>query len=262
MKAILLFLVTLLSASAQIPPGVMQDLLGVASVQTATTFNPTNISGVAPVAYWIGDNWSSGTRTLKDIFTNSWNLTNDNSAWNPTSGTLNGHTIIKFGEGGNINGTLANQAFVSASPFEVVMVYRFNSSYPNATRYLFSNPDGSVYWALFAGGTGQHYLNNDGSHYFSIPANSLATNKWMVFNFVFNGASSAIYTNCATLAAGTAGTWSLTNFWLGGKAMGNGAYPADIAEIGVYSGTLGAGAWSANRSNLFNYLTNKYAITP
>jgi hypothetical protein len=82
--------------------------------------------------------------------------------------------------------------------------------------------------------------------------------KWLIKNYVFGGANSAIYTNGVLAVSGDGALWNASGFILGGYYGGDAAFGyLNFAEMATFSTPLA----SSNRTALVNYWTAKYGIT-
>lgn|SRR5574343_514954 len=77
-----------------------------------------------------------------------------------------------------------------------------------------------------------------------------------IYQAIYNGASSALYTNGASTASGNAGTNNLNGFWLGNNFGPNQSMTGDIGEIIIYDSALSV----ANRALIETYLNTKWNV--
>ncbi len=236
------------------------------SYSTPVPFGPTN-TGITSVSWWcVETNYVTNSSTwisMADL-KSSYDLTNRaaSTLWPGVSGsTLNSRQYIHFVQADNEY--LYNSAYTASQPDEVCLVARVLDTNPTAWNVIL---DGNSSRQLFALEHSTYRANAGGS----TPTGPIfATNRWEVFNIVFNGASSCVYTNGVL-----AWTADFGSGGAGGLALGIdyfdtlfGPASMDFAEMSTYSAALGAvdstpGNYTAStvRSNLVNYYTNKYAI--
>lgn len=102
--------------------------------------------------------------------------------------------------------------------------------------------NGSV-WSFYAG---------------SLQDSATATDtNFHVFCAVFNGASSVLYLDGASIKAANAGAGGINGFRLGNNTIPNNSWLGHIPEALVFSGAHSA----ANRTAMTSYLGSSYAIT-
>jgi len=244
------------------------------------SFSPTNIAGVASTGWWVADNITAADMTSdgKNNMTNwtdtgqyHYTLTNRQAGANkwPTNvvAGVNGHNYMRCIQSSPFTICMNTSRYTNNTGYhEIVMVARvWEAPILNATMLDSNN------------GTDRNLISFDASAKIQIrtlPGGSYVgnqtaiTNKWMVFDFVFAGASSGWFSNniCASGVVNP-GTGPCDGLVIGGNSALAASCSVDYAEICTYSNALGTvptiGTWSssANRSNLYNYLTNKYAIT-
>lgn len=229
---------------------------------SAASFSPTNISGVASLAWYephtSGLQTNSGVVTLKDLFTNGYDLTNATAAYCfPTriAAGLNSRDIVRFD---GVSNFLRSVSFTVSQPNEIVIVLNDKQALDSVSKYIQNSVTATKQLI-------RHSVNNfsfnAGS---SVNGTTAITNKWIVLDALFNGASSVMYTNQVVAASGNAGANALGGITIAGADnLANTAFfQMDVAEIICYSASLGSAAWSTARSNLYCYLTNKYILAP
>ena len=191
-----------------------------------------------PVGYW-GDLSGSGN-----------NLTQATSSKRPLykPGTLNGKPVLDF-DGSD---DFLSAVFALSQPVTIVCVARaenpastdtlFDGGSPGNTMRLFTTNGGNL--ALFGGA--------------QITSPALDPSEWGALSAVFNGASSSLSKDGATLASGNAGTASPGGLHLG--LFGNGSSApgeAQFAEFFIYDRALTA----SERARVEAYLANKWSIS-
>lgn len=241
---------------------------------SADNYYPTNIgAGYYPVFVYDADSISGATvASWPDYAGSGYALTNTVSKGPDTaSAALNGHNTALF------NGTdrymRAGQPDVPVA-YEVMMVARLTNG---ANKYFFHTANTPRVQLLTAGG-GNIQLDAGGV---ITGAAASWSEKFMVWNFQvsFHGTNGFVATNGVLLhAAGVRPTgsqtnefgnasWSLGAYFFPPTTVGGysgidvawiGLYPTNLATTGV-RGDLEAGSV---RSNLFNWLTNRYALAP
>jgi hypothetical protein len=248
----------------------------------AAVFSPTNIAGVESMAWWVADNITASDMSTdgKNNHTNwpdagpyGYTITNrivGSSKW-PTNviAGVNSHNYSRSAQAFSSGGLTALLFTNRNAITEIVMAGRiwqpptastvifdsFSSGNRQVVRYDASTPAKVQLITTPGGGAAGSQLTT--------------TNKWMVFDFLFNGANSGWLTNNIS-ASGlvSPGTDKMDGITVGANFLLSGVASMDFAEICVYTNTLGvvpsAGTYSTaiNRSNLFVYLTNKYNISP
>ena len=242
--------------------------LGTSAVRTEAEpgeFSPTNISGVVNHGWWVADgqfntNASGLLSNWFDSGVSPNNLTNTGvtTLWPTLSNSvLNGHSVVHFDSGDY----LKSINYTNAQPHEMVMVMRYNWPASSA-RYMFDSAFSDGRHTLIGGATAQISVNGG--------AASMAmfdTNRWLVVNAVFDGASSALFTNGISSGAKSLTSQAMNGFTLGATYTLASHAPMAVAELLTYSTPLGAidaaGVFTAAtaRYDLYNYLTNKYGIT-
>lgn len=224
------------------------------TVSAAYILTPTNITGYPSKAWYVASNVVSGpVGTWKDLYTNGLDLTAGGST-RPAlnSGALNGLNTLSF-NGVSVSGScMTNTAFSQSQPWEIAMVVALTNNALGATlmdgstRNLIRNDttDGKSLWM------------NAGSS--SVKTCDIITNKWIVLNAVWNGASSAIWTNAIAGSSVSPGANSISGLFFGCRSDGANQQAMEVAEVAAYATNL----TTALRSNLYYYFTNKYNIAP
>lgn len=194
---------------------------------------------------------NSGTLTFADLTTNLLNLTNSGAAssWFVFSGS---NSWIASG-----NKYLRNNAYTNQGPQEIWIAALLG--YPDGTggasdNYLFDGSPGGI-------------VNN---HLFKINSSSMGaskwggnwnyynpwtiTNKWIVYCFAFDGHNNG-YTmsnNVIVYSSETVGSAPMQGFSLGARKDGVWSWPAQYAEIAIYSRTNPP----LSRTNIMSYWAN------
>lgn len=221
---------------------------------TPSLSTPTNISGYPSLAwYCVSSNYTtnSGTLIMADLYTNHFDLTNQETAKFParTAAGVNGFDYANFIAANNTY--LKSVIYTSTQPTEVVMVMSMTNT--GTTLFLDSANTAARQFVDLA----SQQLQFGAATTLSV-ANFHTTNKWAVFNFVYNGASSEAYTNNVLGVSGNAGSQSANGLTLGQRFGLTLPSSMSFAEMSIYSTNLD----TFSRSNLFYYFTNKYAIGP
>jgi len=249
---------------------------GLNSTNTDSTFwtlsiTPTNLSGATNIAWWVADNITGTNATgyitnWPDSGLGGFNLRKIGSAGVPmvSNNWLNGHAIVHFST--TTNSALVNTAYFANQPQEVMAVISIPVATEPAYTWIIDSTNTSYRngfeTSSAVSGAYRHYAGS-ASGYYTLPG------KWFVLDLVFSGASSGILSNNVS-ASGTnsIGTQADAGFTFGNRYDLSQSCLFDVAEIVTYSNILGgvgsAGVFSSAsaRTNLYNYLTNKYAISP
>lgn len=218
------------------------------STAVAASYNPTNNSdGVTPSLWLLADDLSSSpVGTWTDRTTNA-HAFGASGASRPAllSANLNGHNVVWFNDGtGN---TLKNSTYSNIQPHELVFVM----SLTNRGSIVFTATN--AFTEYFSINANQFRLNAPSGE--SV-GNFNITNKWCVYDIIFDGASTRMYTNNVSIGAFTnPGTDPMFGLNIGGDPFFT---LFNIAEFLTYHTTNSATA----RLNLYSYLTNRYAIVP
>lgn len=227
-------------------------------VAPAATFNPTNIAGYPIAGYWdtsvVGLSTNAGVVQWPDLSTNGFTLTNVTTARFPITiyGGLNGSNTISFTNAATV---YLQSALLSNAPNCDVVLLCAHWRYM-ANKRIYSSFDGSyrsrlVYTdpnhnSMYGWGTQLH-----GGDLF--PTNG----TWQVLHDVYNGASSAMYTNNVLAYSGNSGAPPATNyvgFVLNAAVNGGSSGWMEVVEAIVYNTNLTAEA----RTNVYNHLKAKW----
>lgn len=255
MKKLLLalsFLPLLLIGQVQLQNAQLSNFKVVPVVGVDGWGTPLNNSdGTVALAWYVADDVSGTVTSWMDKGSNGWHLTNSLSGKSPaviTAG-LNGHNFIVFD---GVDDFLKSESFTDSQPNEYVFVASL------------TNGANQIYFDCADGGNRQLFFqdaNFDAGS--SVTLAGTVYSKWIVFDLIFNGASSAGYMTNILSASGNTGANSQGGFTLGGRFGLDAGRFANLAisELIVYGGPgFVPGTNVAWRSNAFSYLTNKYAL--
>lgn len=254
MRRLLIIVACLIIASAMGQSNRRRMLLSDRNIEaSAGPVFPTNLAGYPALAWYVGDDYTtnSSVATLPDRWVNAWNLTNSASTttWpKGQSSGLNGHRVLGF------DGFYLRQpAYTSSQPHEIVMVMSITNR--ATTEIICSSMNSSFEHRVDHNAPNIQQLAS-GSVVSPITSDGGLTNRWVVYDIVFNGASSTIYSNLVAGVTVNPGTFTESGFTVG--ELYNLTFPSRcaIAEIATYGTNLSSGA----RSSLNTYLTNKYNI--
>jgi hypothetical protein len=226
----------------------------ISSVGSSDWGSPTNnTDGTLPYSWWVADDYTTnGGAYLPDRWTNSLTLTNSHVAtrWPfTTESGVNGH---KFLTARGTRSYLVNSASEAPATNEVV-VAMMTTNHTTIT-FVF---DGA--YSTNRLGFLQYPANRWTIDVNDKPSSSVTTNKWIVYSAVFQTNFTRLLTNLTASVYVTNKNVSRKGFTLFNAYNTNSSdYAHKIAEIIVYPAML----TDQQRSNVFVYLTNKYAITP
>lgn len=235
-------------------------------------FNPTNISGYPANAWYVVDN-DLGTSTTNCYFTNGivtslldsgpngWHLTNSSAGGGirPVRqiSALNGYDTLLFSIANST--VLRSVNYTSSQPHEVVMLMRYDGPTNSTISYIFDCGVGTTYRqrVLMNGVTANSglFAYNAGT---AKEMGPITTNKWIVWDWLFNGATSSNWFNNVLDKSGNLGANTISGLTIGSSVNAANPTPIDIAEVVTFSTNL----TTSVRTDLYNYLTNKYAIAP
>ena len=242
--------------------GSFGALRGVSS--TSTALNPTNLPGASPVAWFVaGDYYTNGSvPTLPNRWTAnaSWALTNStgfDTNYPILISGMNGFQGLSID--GDKNQSLSSVNYTQTSPYEVVLALQSKKFGTTSWNTIMDGQSANRPW--FGGGP-----TDDGELQMSRGAYLVSTgtrpgDRYFVLDVIFNGLNSRMFTNNVLIASGNASDNPSSGVTLGRFYTRNSpTYSCSnvFLEIAAYSQTNS----TENRSNLFWYLTNKYAITP
>lgn len=256
MRTLLIFIMSVLSCSAQMP-----FICGMMAQQpppsgSGSQWYPTNVGSV--VAYYRGDTYytNSGVPTMRDEWTNSWNLTaiygSPADGGTATTGSIDSQKYVHFvGTGGN--GTLISSSFTNIQTCELVMLARFWGPFVNAAYIFCDTADNVDFTELVTGSTCG--IQAQFGAFSCYGPYTIATNTWYVIDLVLKGASSTILTNNATYkAASDAGTKNPSGFRLGGYTGYANLAQIDVAQAVWYGAELSSG----DRNLVYNFFKTNY----
>jgi len=192
---------------------------------------------------------------LPDNSTSGWNLTNaDVAARRPivTANVLNGHSAMYYS--GTL-GYLSSSTFTSAQPCEIWMV--LSTTNTGSTYYFFDS--GNASFRLYSFNSGalvrQGVIGGSGTFYTS---SNLAgvTNRYMIWRWLYNSASSVVYTNGVAYMSGSVGatTTGDSGFILANNQSIGSAGPNSIVAIRIFGTNLTAAA----ANTMSNYWRTTY----
>lgn len=252
--------------NAQVPPRVMDDLMLQATrVTTSTAWTPASLS---LKAWWIpesGYSTNGAMVQLTDSSGNGYTLTNLNTSlyWPQlTNYTLNGHSQMIF-DGTNQYLVCAN--FTNTQPFEVWIV----SSVPQGSKtiyvnqnFIFDSFSGTyrIYSTVTSQGSTMQFGVSAGTEktYGSTSTPPFVWTNIYIFMYVFDGTSSALWTNNVVVGTGNEGANNMSGITLSSRyslPTSRGVAYA-FPEMIVCNGTNTA----ANRMLMYQYFTNKYQV--
>lgn len=226
---------------------------------------PTNIVGYPAYTWWIAQcglstNGADNEQYLAELSMNGPNGTNNSvkAQWLVTkTNMLNGYDAILGPASGSVRFTYCN-TYTNSGAAEVVMVTMITNSTDFQNIFCMAKSGASDTTSRSAwvyNGT----LALSAPTLVSCMSVTPIINKWSVLNFIFNGANSTIYTNNVAGATVSPGANAGKGLFLFCSSQGGTSpYSGHTAEIITYRTNLSTAA----RTTLFNYLTNKYKITP
>ena len=259
MKALLLLLAMVGTILGQ--GFTMRDVSFIGAAQVVSSGWGTvtnNTDGTLPYTWWVADDYATNgsTVSIPDRWTNNIALTNSDPTTRWPVKVANGLNSRAFIYPTPLSTAtyIRNLAFSNTASNEVVVVLNVTNS--TSVTWLFdgcfatNRHSALIYpankWDLSASGTDQVYAD-------------ATTNKWMVYNFVFNTANTRLYTNNTVGPVLNAGNSNHFGFLLFNAYNTNSASKiGNVAEIITYSTSL----TEAQRNNVYQHLTNKYALTP
>jgi hypothetical protein len=220
----------------------------------ATGFNPKSISGLQ---LWL-DASDASSVVLNGSTVSQWSDKSGNGR-NATQGTANnqptfsaaarnGRSVLSFD---GSNDSLLTSSFSISQPFTIALVGKINSTAANGNfsdggtsgraAVFFTTGNGGQ-WATFAG---------------VAISGGVANTDWHVFHAHFNGSSSSLYVDGASVASGNAGTDGFNGLRIGGYTASIALLNGSIAEMYCYSGQSTADS----RSKITQGLAKKWGIT-
>lgn len=224
-----------------------------AGVASGTTFYPTNVG--TPVAWWRADTYytNSGAATVLDELSKGWNLTESTiDAGTPTTNVLDGQKYLHFNGGDGSH--LAASAFEIPQPAEAALLIRPHAKATGSSQIIrWASPADLVDFIYYQYADGTVELMASATTTIEGSA-TLSTNQWYLFDVIFDGVNSRIYTNNALYLAGDTGTYGLTNINVAARSAYLGQTPCDIAQIIVYSATN----TTADRGKVYNFFKTNY----
>lgn len=250
-----------LSAFGQ--PFTVGDLAFLKGRVPVSPSSPTNLPDGYSAFTWyepsLGYATNAGVATLSNLtsFGATYNLVNATAASFPLreAAQLNGLDTLYFG--GTANNRLSMTTYTNTQPYEVCAVFSLtNIGVRVVCGGTVANgaPGG---WDFQHNGIISHNVRctTGGPHYLPI------TNRYIVVNLVYNGASTTAYTNNvqgATVATTGCAASQVGLRWGCDYQPGNGARTSLACLITFTNQTLN----SAARLALYQYCTNRFAIVP
>lgn len=142
-----------------------------------------------------------------------------------------------------------------AQPFEVLIVCKYRTSTHAGVPYMLGGHGGSTFQLRWGAGAAPQFVTIGAGSAVSSSGTSDPGSAWHAWEGLFNGASSALYEDGTSIAAGNAGAGSITA--LAVAADGNGASLGDIDVQEVL--VINRAATTQERSDLHAYLVQTYA---
>jgi hypothetical protein len=226
------------------------------------SYSPTNVAGFNVAAWYRASDYitNGGTVELPDRTGKSQKMTQASIAKAPIYNAtgLNGLPTINFlsAQGMKVVTGATN------NPYEVVLVLKWNDAGIADFQYIFS--DGTATRPMFGFNSLVRDKLFDLDYSITDSGFASTTNKWLVLNLVWLGTNSVTaYTNMNQFVRATAVTSRVLTGWSIGERAAAGRYSKfELAEMLIYAGSGMPHSNTTARTDLFTYLTNRYAITP
>jgi hypothetical protein len=233
-------------------------LLGLLGGSTASAFDPLDIPGLA---LWLDANDASTLFQASNGTTPATADADPVGYWGDKSG--NGRHAIQATAGnkpalklGAKNGK-AGVRFVTDSDF---LTTTFAIPQPSTYWIVVVKTAGSFYVDGKAGSPRNILVGGDADVYMAAGTNLFSTYitpaNWTIHTLTFNGLSSSMRANGASVASGNAGTNEPTGLNIGAAISGTGGISGDITEFIVALGAQSAGTIAAVET----YLNTKWAV--
>lgn len=209
-------------------------------VSSGSVFDPSTVFQ----AYWkpSADNYTTnaGTTTLTDLGAGSYHLTNTTAANLPTrvEAGFDGQDYLDFDGSSDY---LRQVAMTNSQPNEVWAVLRLRAD-AAGVNVLFSSTTSTEDQNATQNTTSLQM--NAGSSLSLAFSSQTVTNRWLLWHWVFNGASSSIRTNDGVVISGNAGNNQSSGITIGAGTGGTFNAPINVAWIGTISSNLPTGATS------------------
>jgi hypothetical protein len=196
---------------------------------------------------------------LLNLAQNRLHLTN-NTSWGSTywpfmqSAEVNGLDTLAFRGGQG----LFNDGYASSTPHEMIMVVALTNAGINVAIFEsnVSQVNVDLVWYNYSGNRLTMIANSAIVH----PLSYGNTNKFCVIDAVFNGAASTIYTNNVAGATVSPGTVNQTGILIGGSYhLSSGFAKMALACLITFTNQV---LTTTQRSNVFWYCTNRFALAP
>lgn len=233
-------------------------LSGYSTNAPSSGWHPTNIATI--LAYWDSDvvvkDGSSYVTNWTDQWANAYHLTNRAAGTIPLSvdSVINGKSAVLFD---GANDFVRSAAYTQTQPDElVVLVINTNNA---GTESLIADGAGSS--------TRQKAFANTGPSAPALGAGTdmTANNAYMNTNiahligYAYSGTASQVWTNMGSIVqTGDGNTGGASGITIGTKYTGTSPFSGYVLMIAAFSNTN----TFLNRSNIYWYCTNKYAIHP
>lgn len=234
--------------------GSVTSSVAVLTITQPAIFTPTNISGYPVAAWYVADDFftNSGSARLPDRWTNGWHLTQATAANQPSrTNSVNGHSAVYL-NGGTF---LRSIVFSNIQPHELFVVCQLTNI--SSTYRIYDSTNTSSRQNLYVSSQNFNLFSGGGV----VADGGVITNRYIILDCSWNGSSTVLFVNQSSSGNINPGSASMTGFTLGGRWDMSDPLTGNIAEIIDYSTNFGSSAWSQPRSNIVNYLTNKYNLS-
>lgn len=173
-----------------------------------------------------------------------------------TNNLVNGHNSIWVG--GAYHGYAAVEPVSISQPFVRFIATKLDTAALGSTVYTAGSTNTSPEVTMFID-SGPTYCIYAGALLYAATGAAYPITNWTVLTFVYNGASSALYTNGSLAVTGNAGTGAQQGIDIGGVGGTSSGYnwAGQIAEDIFYTNSLATG----DRQQTETYLGSKYGIT-
>lgn len=216
--------------------------------QTNLGFSPTNIPLLS--AWYVASDYTTnaGMATLPDKWTNAWNLTNTAGTASPYKTNISGYSPVFF-DGGD---KLFNSATTNQHTHDIIFVAEIKTGTEPGTVVDSVN---SSYRQLIRKNAGAFEIYAGSA---PIAKGPVPLNKLIVAHAIFNLAASAIYVTNQVSSAGVSPGPSAAS----GTTIGSAWNTANFGTFYLYEMVIvNTNMSDINRTNLYVYLRNKYAVT-
>lgn len=238
--------------------GALKAVAAPANSPDAVLTNISTLYGWWPVHGNFSDTVGAQRLTNRATWTTAGDLTNSDSVWHPIlqAAIYNSYDGICFGCGSwpDNNSFLDTGGYSPSQPHEIFFVLSVTNN----------GKDIQVLFDAAADSTPRNLVWLS-SKLFTMYAGALVdvgvavTNKYFVLDTLLNGTTSTNWTNNVMSGQGDAGANTMSNLRLGSGYQGtNYAASYSLLEAASFKANLSA----TDRSNVFYYFTNKFAIAP